>query len=160
MRKAVITPKGFLYVDGAGLEVHISRQLGEWLALADKELATRDWERTGDWVHDHPTVECRGWTAWVERKKMVVPVEPAIRDSDTFTFAELRKVMGSSWTGGPISLIHAIKMQREPDYPVGTVVRDTNGTYWKRIDQKRWKSFDHILFFADGVPARPLQVMP
>lgn len=47
----------------------------------------------------------------------------------------------------------------EPAYPTGTVVRDANGTHYKRVGSDMWQRFGLSGNFPDSAPKRPLEVL-
>lgn len=85
---------------------------------------------------------------------------PAFADSETITVKELRDAYANV---GDIfnddSLLAWIREHREPDYPHGTVWKDTGGVIWFRTSDKMWYRFGSTVKFADERPRRPLRQM-
>ena len=47
----------------------------------------------------------------------------------------------------------------EPEYQPGTVVRDANGTFWKRASGPYWEAFGVGEEYSHSYPVRPLRVI-
>ena len=105
----------------------------------------------------------RSAATWAGRsgsmRQILNALEASAMKEEIFTFAELeryfqrvqaaRNVMGGA-KAEAMHVLQDIKDHREPEYPVGTVVTDAQGT-WLRRTRDGWS----ILF---DVPERPLKV--
>lgn len=83
-----------------------------------------------------------------------------VKEEFTFTETELReayKRIGHTLTHTS-KIIDTIKAFREPDYPVGTVVLDADGNWWKRHNHQQWVPFGDYILRDHDVPKRPLTV--
>ncbi len=96
--------------------------------------------------------------------------EPA-SDDDTITIGELRDALrrrrGSSSMYWPSVMTDAtvdelaedIFSHREPQWLPGDVVRDANGTFWRRTScgaAQAWAGFGTVMYCRFDIPARPL----
>ena len=99
-------------------------------------------------------------------RQILNALEASAVKEETFTFAELeghfqrmqlsRNVMGGAAQEARL-VLKDIKDHREPEYPVGTVVTDAQGT-WLRRTRDGWSIFGNSGTILFDVPERPLKV--
>ena len=91
--------------------------------------------------------------------------ETQMKDTDTVTVKEIRaawqridrlEAVGSVTAN---ELLTDILINREPEYPIGTVVRDRDRIHWYRTSGNQWYQFGSSMKFTDEAPKRPLTVV-
>jgi hypothetical protein len=83
-------------------------------------------------------------------------------DDDTITVKEIREAFKRQTSAAGFNVpmfLRDISEHREPEYPLGTVVRDAKGKFWMRAEGNFWVSFGSITATMHRDLARPLTVV-
>lgn len=83
-------------------------------------------------------------------------------DDDTITVKEIREAFKRLTSAAHFNVpafLRDISEHREPEYPLGTVVKDAKGQFWQRAEGMYWASFGQVTVRTNNIPARPLTIV-